>query len=137
MIEITPTLSLSDAEVTERFVRASGPGGQHVNKVSTAVELTFHIDQSSLTEEVKARLRTQQASRLNADGDLVIDCQEFRSQKGNREAARERLAVMVRHALKRPRARRATKPTAGSKERRLTAKKRRSVTKATRRGGDD
>jgi ribosome-associated protein len=132
MLQITPTFSLADNELEERFVRASGPGGQNVNKVATAVELRFSVRASSLPEEVKARLAVLAGRRMNADGVVLIDSREHRTQAGNREAARARLAVLLRQAFRRPRARKATKPTKASRERRLDAKEQRARVKVHR-----
>jgi ribosome-associated protein len=134
---ISPALSLDDALVTERFVRASGPGGQNVNKVATAVELRFDLGASPLADDVKARLRAIAGSRV-IDGDIVlIDAREHRTQTQNREAARARLVMLVTQALKRPRARRKTRPTAGSRERRLETKQIRAKVKSRRSGKVD
>jgi ribosome-associated protein len=138
MITVTDTIMLEDREVEERFVRASGPGGQNVNKVSTAVELRFDVGASSLPPEVKARLVTLAGSRLTTDGVLLIDSREHRTQLQNREAARARLVALIRQATVRPRKRTATRPGKAAKERRLSSKKQRSGVKALRgRGGDD
>jgi ribosome-associated protein len=133
LLRITPDLAIDDSEIDERFVRASGPGGQNVNKVATAVQLRFDAAQSrSLNDEVRERLRHLAGSRMTADGVLVIDARTFRTQAENREAARERLAALIRQAAIRPKRRRKTKPTGASKERRLTTKKRRSDAKRGR-----
>ena len=138
-IAITTRLSIDDREVDERFVRASGPGGQNVNKVSTAVELRFDIARSSLPDDMKIRLRTLAGNRVTADGVLVIDSREHRTQAMNREAARARLVALLPQAAGRPRSRRPTRPGKAAKERRLGEKKRRADVKSGRRrsGGDD
>ncbi len=139
MIQVTPDIAIPESEISERFVRASGPGGQNVNKVSTAVELRFDPSQSAaITSDVRDRLRTLAGSRMTADGVLVIDARRHRTQAQNREDARERLAELVRQALVKPRRRRATKPGKGAVERRIETKKRRSQTKRARgRTGDE
>jgi ribosome-associated protein len=139
MLTITPTFAIPDEQLDERFVRASGPGGQHVNKVATAVELRFSVPASSLPDEVKARLAALAGKRMSADGVILIDSREHRSQAGNREAARARLAALVGQAFRKPRPRRPTRPTKAARERRLDAKDQRARVKA-RRGrvrGDD
>jgi len=138
-LPITARLSIDDREVDERFVRASGPGGQNVNKVSTAVELRFDIARSSLPGDMKIRLRTLAGNRVTADGVLVIDSREHRTQAMNREAARARLVALLQQAAVRPRSRRPTRPGKAAKERRLGEKKRRADVKSGRRrsGGDD
>ena len=133
MLRVTPTLSIDESELDERFVRASGPGGQNVNKVATAVELRFKPAASPvLSDAVRARLTSLAGSRMTADGMLVIDARRFRTQAQNREDARERLAALVRKALTPPKRRHKTSPTAGSERRRLEAKRRRSEAKRGR-----
>jgi ribosome-associated protein len=132
MIEVTPTIALADAEVQERFVRASGPGGQNVNKVATAVELRFDVPASSLPADIKARLIHLAGRRITAEGVLLIDSREHRTQAQNREAARARLVALIRQAARRPRPRKPTKPRPAARERRLTSKKHRSAVKALR-----
>ncbi len=128
---------LDDLAIHERFVRASGPGGQNVNKVATAVELRVDVRESSLPDEVKTRLIALAGQRMTTDGVLVIDAREHRTQTQNREAARARLAALVEQASRRPKTRRKTKPSKAAKERRLDAKKRRGAAKARRRASDE
>jgi ribosome-associated protein len=131
-VRITDTISIADAELDERFVRASGPGGQNVNKVSTAVELRFNVLASSLPDEVRMRLIALAGKRINQEGVLLIDSREHRTQAQNREAARARLAALVLAATIRPKKRRKTRPTKAAKERRIESKKKRSQIKAGR-----
>ena len=132
MIRVTPNIVILDHELDERFVRASGPGGQNVNKVSTAVELRFDVAASALTEEVKTRLIALAGKKMTADGVLLIDSREHRTQAQNRTAARDRLAGLLRRAAARPKSRKKTRPTKAAKERRLAAKVQRARVKAGR-----
>ena len=140
MLHVTPSIVIPDHELEERFVRASGPGGQNVNKVSTAVELRFNVAASALPEDVKARLKALAGKRMAADGMLLIDSREHRTQARNRVEARARLAALLRKAAARPKSRKKTKPTGAARERRLVAKGQRSRVKARRgrvRGDED
>jgi ribosome-associated protein len=140
MLHVTPAIVISEHELDERFVRASGPGGQNVNKVSTAVELRFNVSASALAEDVKTRLVALAGKRMTADGVLLIDSREHRTQAQNRAAARARLVVLLRQASVRPKRRKKTKPSKASRERRLVAKVQRAGVKARRgrvRGDED
>ena len=133
MLRITDTIALADWELAESFSRSSGPGGQNVNKVSTAVELRFEAERSPhLTPAVKTRLKRLAGRRWTLEGAIVVQVEETRSQIRNREIARERLAELVRAALVVPKRRIATKPTAGSQRRRLAGKTARGALKAMR-----
>jgi ribosome-associated protein len=133
MIRVTPSISIAERELEEHFIRAPGPGGQNVNKLASAVELRFDVRRSpSLPDDVRARLERLAGSRLTRDGVLVIDAHRHRTQARNRQDARERLVDLIRRAAVAPRPRRATKPTAGARERRLESKKRRSAIKGLR-----
>ena len=134
MLEITPNLTIPDDELVERFVRSSGPGGQNVNKVASAVELRFDaLNSPSLPEELRARLLARRDRRITDEGVVVISAQRFRTQERNREDARERLASLILAATHVAKKRIATKPSRASKERRLGAKKERSQVKTARR----
>ena len=133
MLTISPNIQIADGELVESFVRASGPGGQNVNKVASAVELRFDVAHSpSLPETLRARLLARRDRRLTADGVLVIQASRFRDQARNRDDARARLTEIIRAALHVPKKRVATKPTRASKERRIASKKKRALHKQTR-----
>ena len=133
MLRITDTIAIEEWELTEQFTRSSGPGGQNVNKVSTAVELRFEAARSpALSPEIKARLRRLAGRRWTLDGAVVIRVEDTRSQARNREIARERLAELIRAATHRPRPRVATRPTLASQRRRLEAKATRGTVKTLR-----
>ena len=134
MIRVTPRIGIDEAEIVERFVRAGGPGGQHVNKVSTAVQLRFDVRHSpSLPAEVRERIARLAGRRMTSRGVLVIEARRYRTQERNRQDALARLVALVRRAAQRPKRRRKTKPTQASRERRLESKRRRGATKRMRR----
>ncbi|MFV0369291.1 MAG: alternative ribosome rescue aminoacyl-tRNA hydrolase ArfB [Hyphomicrobiaceae bacterium] len=137
MLKVSRTISIDDSELEERFVRASGPGGQHVNKVSTAVELRFDVRRSpSITDTVRRRLGTLAGRRLTDEGILVIRAERFRSQERNREDARTRLAALIAEAAKPIKHRVKTRPTLASKRRRLDTKTKRGEVKRNRSSRD-
>ena len=132
MIRVNDSITLDERDLDERFVRSSGPGGQNVNKVATAVELRFNVDGSSLPDDVKERLRTLAGTKMSSDGVLLIDSREYRLQSQNRTAARQRLVALIQQALIRPRKRRPTRPKAAAKEKRIAGKKLRGEIKKHR-----
>ena len=132
MIEITPSVHMDERELQIDFVRASGPGGQNVNKVATAAQLRFDVNASSLPEDVKSRLIRVAGNRMTNEGVLLIEARRFRTQEQNREDAIQRFVGLVRKALVPPKARKKTKPTQASKEERLKEKKRRGDIKRQR-----
>ncbi len=141
MIRVTQTISISESEIEERFIRSSGPGGQNVNKVATGVQLRFDAaDCPSLTEPVRRRLAALAGGRMTQEGILILDARQFRTQEQNRRDALDRLIALLRKASQRPKRRYATRPSSASKGRRLESKRRRSMTKRTRgqiRRGED
>ena len=133
MIQITHTIKIDESEIQESFIRASGPGGQNVNKVATTVQLRFDVANSrSLPDEVRKRLILLAGNRITEDGILIIEARRFRIQIRNREDAIERLVKLIRKAAQRPQIRRKTRPTLASKERRLESKRHSSETRRLR-----
>ena len=133
MINITSSISLDERELTFTFIRASGPGGQNVNKVATAAQLRFDVRNSpSLPEEVKARLLKLAGKRMTQEGILVIEAKRYRTQEQNREDALQRFSALIQKALIKPKSRRATRPGAAARARRIESKKRRAEIKRTR-----
>lgn len=137
MIEITPTFNIDERELQFDFVRASGPGGQNVNKVATAVQLRFDVTHSTLPEEAKKRLMQLAGKRMSTEGILLIEAKRFRTQEQNREDAFQRFVELVQKALIPPKARKKTKPTAVSKLKRLEAKRIKADTKRLRKKSFD
>jgi ribosome-associated protein len=134
MIRITPSISIGERELEEQFIRSSGPGGQNVNKLASAVQLRFDVRRApSLPDDVRTRLERLAGKRLTRDGVLVINAQRHRTQERNRDDARDRLVDLIRRAAVAPVPRRATKPTTGARERRLQSKKHRATIKGLRR----
>jgi ribosome-associated protein len=134
MIYITPTIAINESEIKQEFIRASGPGGQNVNKVSTAVQLRFNVASSpSLPDDIRKRLVNLAGRRITEDGELIIHARRFRTQERNRQDAFDRLVKLIRKASERPKVRRKTRPTLESKRRRLESKHHRSKAKLMRR----
>ena len=134
MLEITPSIQISENELHFEFIRASGPGGQNVNKVASAVQLRFNVGASSLPEDVKARLIRLAGKRVSMEGMLLVEAKQFRTQERNRAAALQRFVELARKAAAVPRTRKKTRPTVASKDLRLQEKKRRAELKKNRRG---
>ena|ERR1700674_1958850 len=137
MIQVTDTIVLDDREIKERFIRATGPGGQNINKEATAVELRVDIGRSSLPLDVRERLIALAGRHVTTDGVLVVDSRAYRSQAQNRDAARARLLTLLRRAAKPPRERKPTKPRPTAREERLVSKKRQGAVKRSRSRQDD
>ena len=138
MIEVTSSVKIDESEIQLDFIRASGPGGQNVNKVASSVQLRFDVRKSpSLEADVKERLIKLSGSRMTEDGVLIIEAKRYRTQEHNRSDALQRLVTLIQKALEKPRSRRKTRPTLASQQRRLQQKKHRSGIKQTRRGVHD
>ena len=133
MLEISPNLKIQENELHFEFFRASGPGGQNVNKVSTAVRLSFDVNSSSLPGDVRFRLRQLAGKRITENGILLIEASQFRTQEQNREEATRRLIALIRRATMEPKPRKKTKPTPAAREKRLSEKKKRGEIKKNRR----
>jgi ribosome-associated protein len=133
MIQVTPIIAIDESEIHQEFIQSSGPGGQNVNKVATAVQLRFDVANSpSLPDEVRERLLSLARRRITKEGVLVIDARRFRTQGANRQDAMERFVGLIRKAAQKPQTRRKTRPTLSSKIRRLEAKRRRAQIKRLR-----
>ena len=133
MIEVTPTLKIDESDIQLDFIRASGPGGQNVNKVASKAQLRFDTNSSSLPEDVRSRLQQIAKNRISDDGILLIEARRYRTQDQNRADAINRLVVLIRKAAEKPKTRRRTRPTGASIRKRLESKRRRSETKQQRR----
>ena len=138
MIKITDDIAIGEEEIKFKFVRSSGPGGQNVNKVSTAVQLRFNVvDSLTLPSDIRSRLMVLAGNRITEEGILVIDAQQYSTQERNRQAAIDRFVNIIKEASIPPKVRRKTKPSAGSKKRRLESKRRRSEVKQSRKSVKD